>query len=185
MTTTRLLGPALAAVVLVIVAFVRRRLGPNADWVETLRACALPPLDPVLQRYFGSPGSAYRLGPEEHAASEDAPPEEVERHLWDLGARRTLLAASKTAGDRVEAGSWAYRESPVPPRKQVHVMLFEREGGGTDIYAHQEFSSEIGWLWKNPEVLYRHYNGHGYSPEDGEAFVRGLLLRRLQKESLN
>lgn len=182
MTSTRLLGPALAAVVLVVVAFVRRRLGPNADWVETLRACALPPLDPILQRYFGGPGSAYRLGPGEHAASVEASPEEVEHYLWELGARRNLLAASKTAGGRVEAGSWAYRKSPVPPKRQVHVMLFKRDDGGTDIFAHQEFSSEVGWLWKNPEILYRHYNGHEYSAEDGEAFVRGLLLRRMNMD---
>ena len=173
--------PLVAFAVFLAAVASRRRLGPHADWTETLRAHALPPLDPLLQRWFGGPGSAYQLGPAEFVTTVDVAPETVERRLWSSGCRRNLLAAAKTlSSGEHEIGSWAYRGSSIPPHRQVHIMLFQRDDGGTDIYAHYEFSSALWWVWRNPTVLYNHYHGVGYSPQKGEAFVRDHILPAIQ-----
>lgn len=156
-------------------------LGPNADWLERLRASVLPPLDAVLERKFGGPGSAYRLGPGEHAAAVSVSPEVVEERLWELGLRRNPLAASKTVADgRREVGSWAYRGELVADRRQIHIILFQRADGGTDIYAHREFSSAIKWLYRDRSVLRRHYRGVGYSAAEGKAFVRKYVVPAIE-----
>ncbi|MFT4921728.1 MAG: hypothetical protein ACI8XM_000934 [Haloarculaceae archaeon] len=46
----------LVTIVFVVAAAVvglRHRLGPNADWLETVRAAILPLLDPILERTIG------------------------------------------------------------------------------------------------------------------------------------
>lgn len=173
--------PPLASVigvgVLAVVIAARRRLGPHTDWVEALRAYSLPALDRLLEHRFGGPGSAYQLGQREFVTAVGSSPEAVEHRLWNEGCRRNLLAAFKTGPNGEEAdGSWAYRGAPLSAHRQVHVMLFKRDDGGTDIYAHHEHSSAVSWLWRNPTVLYKHYRGVGYSPAEGEQFVREHIL---------
>lgn len=183
MIPPELVVPVIAVTVLVAAAIVfrDRRLGPHSDWVEVLRLCSLWALDPILERRFGGPGSAYQLNDDEYVATVDVNPEVVEERLWELGARRNLLAAAKTVSDgRREQGSWAYRGDPLPDTEQIHIMLFLNGDGGTDIYAHREHSSGVEWLWRNPDILYRHYRGVGYSPAEGEAFVRGLILPKIR-----
>lgn len=174
------LAPVLALVGLLGVAAARRRLGPRADWVETLRWVALPPIDSILERTVGGSGSSYELSQREFVASVEHSPEALEKELWDLGCRRNLLAATKTVADGREAvGSWAYRGEELPRQEQVHIMLFAKEDGGTDIYSHAEYSSAIKWLWTDPTVLCRHYNAVEYSPSAGEEFVRENILPKL------
>ena len=175
-------GPFIAVVVLVIAAIVRRSWGPRADWIEAIRLYSLPALDPVLERYFGGSGAAYQLDDDEFVASVDVDPEVVEERLWELDARRNLLAAAKTVSDgRREIGSWAYRGPPLPDEYQIHVMLFLNGEGGTDIYAHREHSSAVKWLFRDWSVLRKHYRGVGYSPALGEAFVLGMILPRIEE----
>jgi hypothetical protein len=167
---------AVVAVLLTVYAGTRWRLGPHADWVETVRATAWPVLDPLVERHVGGPGTAYELGPAEHAARVDADPETIERWLWDRGFRRNVTSAFKTtADDRSQCGAWVYRGDAVADDRQADVMLFRAPNGQTDIYAHVEFSSALSWLWRDPTVLARHYGAVGYDPEAGGELVRAWL----------
>lgn len=113
--------------------------------------------------------AAYQLAPREYAGHVSGDVEDAEQMLWDAGLRRNPVAALKTLADgRGEKGSWVYRDSPFS-RKQVHVMLFEANGGGVDMYAHEEYSSI------NPFVMRRHYLGVGYSPAEGKKRLVELL----------
>jgi hypothetical protein len=64
----------------------------------------------------------------------------AERLLRRRGLVRNPFARSKTRRGTVDTGSWVYRASPLA-RRQHHVMLFRREDGGVDVYAHEEPSS--------------------------------------------
>jgi hypothetical protein len=87
-----------------------------------------------------------------------------------------VLSASKTtADDRRQSGAWVYRGDGVGEKRQLDVMLFDAPGGGTDIYAHVEFSSALSWLRDDPTVLARHYGGVEYDPEAGGEMIRAWL----------
>ena len=64
----------------------------------------------------------------------------AERLLRRRGLVRNPFARPKTRSGTFDAGSWVYRASPLA-RRQHHVMLFRREDGGVDVYAHEEPSS--------------------------------------------
>jgi len=169
------IAAALAVAVTVAVG-TRYRLGPAHDWVEVVRRLCLPVLDPLVKRYVGGAGTAYELGAREHAARVDASPEEIETWLWDRGLRRNVMSAFKTTGDgRSQVGAWVYRGEAVPERKQLDGMLFAAPDGGTDLYAHVEYSSALRWLRDDPTVLKRHYAAEDYDPDAGGEVIREWL----------
>jgi hypothetical protein len=167
---------AAVAVLLTVYAGTRWRLGPHADWVEIVRATAWPVLDPLVERHVGGPGTAYTLGSAEHAARVDADPEEIERWLWSKQCRRNIVSAYKTTTDgRKQSGAWVYRGDEIGDRRQLDVILFNAPGGGTDVYAHVEYSSALTWLRRDPDVLRKHYQGIEYDPAAGGDMVRSWL----------
>lgn len=172
---------ALTTLAVVLVATIalgeRRRLGPHADWVEVVRATIHPVFDPVLDRVLGGPGAAYELTDQEYVGRVPVSPEAVEHVLWELGARRNTLSAYKTLPDgRGQVGAWVYRGDGVADDRQVDMMLFAAPDDemGTDVYAHEEYSSAVRWLLEDPMVLVRHYRGVEYSPRRGIEHVVGL-----------
>jgi hypothetical protein len=177
---THPLAPHIAAALAVAVTVAvgtRYRLGPTHDWVEVVRRVALPVLDPLVERYVGGAGTAYELGAREHAARVDASPEELERWLWERGLRRNVMSAYKTTGDgRSQVGAWVYRGETVPDRKQLDCMLFHTPDGGTDLYAHVEYSSALSWLRDDPTVLKRHYQAVDYDADAGGELIREWLV---------
>lgn len=166
----RFSAPVVAAAFLLL-ATLRDGLGsagPAAEYWERLRGRVLPGLDDLARR-LDLGYAAYELGPREYAGTLDVEPEAAERLLYRNGFRRNPFAAYKTLPDgREEVGSWSYRSSRLA-RRQVHVMLFDRDGQGTDVYAHSEYSAI------NPLVAYRHYTGQGYSPPKGQAKLHARL----------
>jgi len=167
--------PALLAAALLVTALAaqRYRLGPHADWVETVRATALPPLDPLIERAVGGVGSVYTIGQRE-VVTTVADPEAFERRLWAAGYRRNVMSATKRLPDGTrQVSAWALRDpAVVGTTKQVDVMIF-RDGR---IAAHHEPSSALSWLWVHPDVLRRHYRGVGYDPAHGERLLRTTVL---------
>ena len=157
----------------------RRRLGPNSDWVEVVRPPCLPVLDPFVERYVGGVGVAYELSEDELAGHIPAPPEDVEETLWAAGCRRNVVSAYKTleADGRSQQGAWVYRGDDIPADKQIDIMLFATPDGGTDVFAHEEFSSNLSLLFSNPDVLRKHYQGVDYDPEAGARWVRKRFKR--------
>lgn len=150
------------------VGYTRTNLGPDDDFWERRRREYVPVLDRLLENVGGY--ASYSLDEGEYAGTLDVPPEEAEEVLWKAGFFRNPLAALKSrAGGQVEVGSWVHREPPLA-RRQVHVMLFERDDGdATDLYAHEEYSSV------NPLCARKHYRGVEYDPEAGREFVRREL----------
>lgn len=144
-------------------------LGPAADWWELLRRTLLPTLDRLLRRRApGQHYAAYTLSLDEVVGVVDAAPEEVERVLWEAGARRMPLAAFKTLPDgRREIGSWAFRDDLLATH-QTHVMLFEAEAG-TLVAAHREANA------LNPWRAVAHYRGAEYDVVAGGREVRRRL----------
>lgn len=156
----RILTGAAAVVVAIAGAYLMVRLGPkyygpDADFWELVRRAILPQLNRLARRN-GWGYAAYRLTDAEYLGDVGETPDEFEHRLASLGARRMPLAAFKYAPDgRPEAGSWAYRDWLFATR-QVHVITFERDDGGTDVFAHDEYNAY------NPLVALLHYEGVGY-----------------------
>jgi hypothetical protein len=145
------LVPLAVIVVATILHGERRRLGSVADWVEGVRAVALPVFDPLIERYVGGAGSAYELSDAEYVGRIHESPEDVEQLLWNHGYRRNTLSAFKTTpDDREQIGAWVYRGDQVDDDRQVDTMLFRASEGehGTDVYAHEEYSSALRWLFE-------------------------------------
>ncbi len=174
--STQIAAPLVATTALLTMLWVarqprsRRLLGPAADFWEFARRLVLPLLDRLLRRHAPSQHyAAYQLSLDELVGTIDATPEEVEQLLWDAGFRRMPLAALKDLpDDRVERGSWAYRDSLLADR-QLHVMLFATSEGQTLVAAHQEANA------LNPAVAMDHYRGRGYDVPAGERAVRERL----------
>jgi len=165
---------AALAMALVVYVGTTRRLGPAADWVEVVRALALPILDRVLDPLLGGVGAAYAIDARERVGVLDATPEQTERLLWQAGCRRNVLSASKTLPDgRRQQGAWVYRGDAVDDGWQVDIMLFEAPSG-TAVYAHHEHSSALQPF--RPSVLKKHYRGVGYDPAEGEQILVESIL---------
>lgn len=159
----RYAAPMVAAVFLGITYYQSRkgRRGPEAEFWEFVRGAVIPTLDKV-GRALDIGYAAYTVGYHEYAGTLDMPPEEAEQFLYEHDFRRNPLSAYKTLpDDREEQGSWVDREGLLA-KWQLHVMTFEREGGGTDCYAHWELSAI------NPVTALGHYRGKSYSPKKGE-----------------
>jgi hypothetical protein len=166
---------AAVAMALVVAVAQSRRLGPQADWVEVVRAVCLPILDRVLDPALGGVGAAYEIAASERVGVLDATPEETERLLWQAGCRRNVLSASKTLPDgRRQRGAWVYRRAAdVGASMQVDIMLFEARGG-TAVYAHHEYSSALRPF--RPSVLLKHYRGAIYDPATGGRILQQAIL---------
>ncbi|WP_435124975.1 hypothetical protein [Halobaculum sp. D14] len=160
---------ALAGLALSYYRLKLRKRGPLAEVWERVRKTVLPPLDDLARR-LGVGYAAYTLGEREYAGTLSVPPEKAERLLWQAGFRRNPLAAYKTLPDgTAELGSWVYRDGLLATH-QTHVVLFPAEADGqTRVFAHREYSAI------NPATALEHFRGRGYSPEEGEAVVRGKL----------
>lgn len=147
--------------------------GPTATYWNRGRAALLPGLDRLASR-LGVGYAAYELSARECAGRIDAPVETVDELLSSHGFERMPLSAWKTLPDgRSEAASWAKRESPFADR-QLHVMLFRTDDGGTDLYAHDEFNAF------HPRHATKHYHGVDYDPEAGCRQLRALLGDQLE-----
>lgn len=161
----------LVAAVFLLVSAVRAQYstrGPKVRFWSRIRRRYLPSLD-RLARSLDVGYAAYELGHREYAGTLRVEPREAERVLYRHGFRRNPFAAFKTLPDgRREFSSWCYRPSLLATR-QVHVMLFDRPGRGTDLYAHAEYSSI------NPLVANKHYDGEGYDPTRGQARLHERL----------
>lgn len=93
---------------------------------------------------------------------------ETEAILYSEGFFRNPTARLKTRDGDPEDGSWVYRETPLAPR-QLHLMLFERSDGHTDVYAHEELSSV------NPLCAMSHFTGAGQCVGAGVRRARELF----------
>lgn len=160
----------------------RRALGADDDWWNALRRTVLPWLDE--QADDSGLYAAYELHPREFVGTVALSVDEVEEELEALGFDRNPLAALKYAPDgRPERSSWALRDLPeffdeLPPlaqaavaalqEDQLHVMLFERPDGRTDVAVHHEASSI------NPRQAAGHYRGGEYDVQKGNAEFRDV-----------
>lgn len=171
-----------AAAVVLYGALGRRALGADDDFWNALRRTVLPWLD---EQVDGSGQYAsYELDGREFVGTVDLSVDEVNAELEALGADRNPLSAYKYAPDgRGEAASWAFRDLPEYfdelPRElqvalaamqqdQLHVILFERPDGRTDIAVHHEASAI------NPEQASEHYRGDGYDVQKGNSEFRDV-----------
>lgn len=166
----RYAAPVVAAAFLCLTYYQSRkgRRGPEAEFWEFARGTAIPLLDKV-GRSLDIGYAAYTVGYHEYAGTLEMSPEAAESLLYEHGFRRNPLAAFKSLPDgREEQGSWVYREGLLAER-QLHVMIFEREAGGTDCFAHWELSAI------NPTTALGHYRGKSYSPVEGRQLLRERL----------
>ena len=150
-------------------AIPKRLLGYEGWHWNPIRRFLLPPLD-RLKRDNGLGYSAYKLDEAEYAGKTSLSPREVGIIIAESGGTRMPLSALKRDpdGDRIEKASWAVRES-VDAEYQLHIMLFEREDGGTDVYAHYEKNAY------NPNVAYEHYRGVGMDYAKGVEKTRQMI----------
>jgi hypothetical protein len=160
----------------------RRALGADDTWWNALRRTVLPFLDE--QTEGSGHYAAYELRRVEFVGTVDLTVEDVNAKLEELGADRNPISALKYAPDgRPEAASWAFRDLPEGfddlPRElqvavaamaddQLHVILFERPDGRTDIAVHHEASAI------NPLEGHDHYRGEEYDVERGNEEFRAL-----------
>lgn len=128
----------------------RRRIGPAMDRVA---------------KRFGQP--EYRVWPKGYAATASVPIAELERKLHDEGFSWDPLSLYHyTLVGNESNGSWTYRSSRFADR-QLHVVLFERPRGRTDVYTHAEYS----WL-RHP---LKHAEQEAIRRSDGAATMRRAL----------
>lgn len=155
-------------------------LGADDDWWEPLRQTILPWVDSHAQE-----AGLYTQAtlPEFHmAATIPRSPETVEESLEEMGAHRNPVSSFKYSHDeRAEESSWVFRDLPenfekYPPltkmliaanaKGQLHVILFERPGGYTDVGVHHEDSSI------NPGEASDHYRGQHKDADRGQREFR-------------
>jgi hypothetical protein len=171
--TTQAVLVAALLVAIVVAVGTSRRLGPDADWVEVVRAVCLPLLDPVVERLVGGVGAAYEISDHEVVYVVDDV-EAFEHRLWQAGYRRNVMSALKTLPDGTDqASAWVLRDPAiVGERMQVDVQVFD-DGR---VAAHHEPSSALRWLVEDWTVLRDHYRGVGYDPVAGaDLFERTVL----------
>lgn len=175
----------------------KQMLGADDDYWEAIRAQVLPRLDKIAQ---GSGFYAENQSSEdEYAAIVSTDIEDLEVILEDNGMHRNPLSGLKTSPHGVsESGSWAYRNgnfgniasafkkafpfdglfigrflnalSDVFAVYQLHIALYEYDGGDVWVYAHYEYNS------LNPFVAIQHYRGKGMDIEKGVSMARELLI---------
>jgi len=137
------------------------------DWVEGLKKRATIAVHPFVAP-LGRPLIKEKPDAEQFATT-SADPDEVEQALHDR-YQRNLTSTRKYRmrnGERDWAvGSWVH--DPDDTEWQHHVYLFEREDGGTDLYAHKETSAE-----HDP---YGHVTD-GHSDGDPDSIARVQLQR--------
>lgn len=143
---------------------VRWNRGPEGAWWESIRRWG----SRILGHAFDEGAGPRPITVGEYAGSLDRPVDETERLLFEWGFIRNPFARLKTRDGEYEAGSWVYRERPLASR-QLHLMLFARADGGTDVYAHEEPSSV------HPLRAAVHFDGDGQSLANGVERARGRL----------
>lgn len=136
------------------------------DWINNLRRVVFPKLDDYLEEH--DLFAVKQLNEKELAISSKFGYNHIEKVLeTNLGFTRNIASSLKVTPDGVKArSSWALRESSysfIPDYlalRQLHVTLVETDTG-TDIYAHEEYSSI------NPLVAWYHIVGKTTSDERG------------------
>jgi hypothetical protein len=137
-------------------------VGPRSRYWESLRQGCSRKLSFVDERF-----GPREITEEEFVKEVEEEPSEVESELRQKGFTRNPLSRVKTLGGDSEYGSWVKRDSPLDER-QLHVMLFSSDRG-TEIYAHEEYSS------MHPFYAYDHFNGVTQRKEKGAEMARELL----------
>lgn len=99
-----------------------RYLGPDDDFWGPLRRTLLPRLDALVEQHGGY--ATNRAPASQQVAIVEAPPEEVERALYEQGYRWNFAAGLKTDPmGRTEYSSWARRQIQVAPVRRVFARL--------------------------------------------------------------
>lgn len=137
--------------------------GPEGRWWERLRRLVAGTAARV-----DTQAGPREIAPGEYAGVFPGTLAETEAVLYSEGFFRNPTARLKTRDGEPEDGSWVLRESPLAPR-QLHLMLFERADGQTDVYAHEELSSV------NPLCAMAHFTGAGQSVGAGVRRTRELF----------
>ncbi|PSQ50286.1 hypothetical protein BRD19_01345 [Halobacteriales archaeon SW_7_65_23] len=138
--------------------------GPEGHWWEPVRRR----LSGLLGRFFDRRAGPRPITVGEYAGWLDCSVDQAERLLWQWGFIRNPFARVKTLDGVAEAGSWVYRDRALAGR-QLHVMLFARHDGRTDVYAHEEPSSV------NPRFSRRHFAGEDQRLATGVKLARERL----------
>lgn len=129
----------------------RRNRGPEGRWWERIRRLVADVAESLDTRAGPRP-----ITEGEYAGCLPRSLESTEEFLYRSGFVRNPTARLKVRDGRPEDGSWVYRESPLATR-QLHLMLWARPDGSTDIYAHEELSSV------HPLCGVAHFTGLGQS----------------------
>lgn len=146
------------------------------DWINNLRRALFPKLDKILEKY--GLFAVKELDKTELAVSSKFNPDAIEKVLeQSLGFTRNFASSLKVTPDGTKAkSSWALRESNFElfpdylAFRQLHITLVETDEG-TDIYAHEEYSSI------NPLVAWYHIVGKTTSDERGVTQFREIWKR--------
>ena len=147
-------------------------LGPGAEYWDAVRHQSVG----LASSLFGRLAHTDRpIRETEFVGHIPKDPDAVERLLWKQGFERNPIPAVKMRDGTPEIGSWVRRENPTD-RRQLHVMLFESEDSGVDVYAHEEFSAV------NPTVAVRHYRGIDQREALGVKQARETLPVTIQQE---
>jgi hypothetical protein len=139
-------------------------VGPGGRFWEALRRVA----SRALGRVFDERAGPRPVSAGEFAGRVDASLDRLEAGLWAAGYVRNPFSRLKVRDGGIEAGSWAYRESPLA-RRQLHLMCFRRDDGGVDVYAHEEASSV------NPVVGWAHFDADQQDVAAGVERARSTL----------
>lgn len=133
--------------VLVLLVFLQRFLGPDADWVESRRERLLIKFDEVLGLVGGF--GTREIMEKEYAGTIDVPEDHgkgsredwVERQVYQNGFYRNLIAGKKfrfvEGHKQYSDGSWAKRDGILADR-QLHLHFFKASSGNFDVYVHEE-----------------------------------------------
>lgn len=139
--------------------------GKYAGWWSPLRRYVWPRIHEVLVKFGGY--SLSHVGGPQFVGAFSMSEGELESILFRMGFSRNPWAALKRRLNRqdVSEGSFVWRKSDkwyVPDwlaHYQLHVTVFERKGGGFDVYAHWEMN-----YWRHPA---KHLDGVNFSRTKG------------------
>ncbi len=159
--------PTLVALGLIVAAFLARRV---PLWSIRRRGARVSRRAP--DRLVPSPLRVLPPPPDEFLGvwgvrPADARARLLDRHGFDQQVRAYLHAYERDGRVAYEAASCAYRPDGLLGGWQLHVRLFPRTDGDTDVWCHWE---------RNPNVApIAHLRKDGYDPEEGKRRFRALV----------
>lgn len=158
--------------ILIILGYLQTKLGPEDDWVETLREKWWFKIDEALSELGGY--AVIMKGKKEYVFTVEAKEEKIEEILYRGGYHRNPIASKKV---RIEPGggkisslsSWVNRKSLLS-EMQDHATVFPGHKSGTvDIYHHYETS----WI-SHP---YKHYADVEQIDGDPQGTLENALMQ--------